>query len=182
MKNYLFLGITVILLILLAVSGTLAAVFYVSSNGKDQEITKLRNEIEQLKSVTPTPTATPEPTSSVEPTPTLGSCNNISTDGAIKVTKPCVNELITNPMSVKGVGTGIFENTMIVDLLNEDGSLIKRTIVMPNSPDIGLPGPFSESISWTLPVGAEKGTAKFYSDSPKDGSPIHVVEIPVRFK
>src|SRR3989304_2599191 len=155
MKRYLIVFFILLLIVLLTISTTIAVVFYIQANNRGAEIEQLKNEIELLNSklennggtdVTPTPTDT----STV--TPTVNLCLNKSNDGAIVVTKPCKNQKLTSPLNIKGVATGLFEGTMIVELYDATDNLVHKQVVTVTTPDIGQPGNFDISFPFTPPT------------------------------
>lgn len=109
---------------------------------------------------------------------------NISTgkkseSGNITVVSPHDGETITSPYLVTGQAR-VFENVVNYKLTDERGQILAEGIMNASAPDIGQFGPFSESINF-IPLSATKGTLEVYALSPKDGEPIDVVKIDVKF-
>ena len=103
-----------------------------------------------------------------------------SASGNIIVTEPDVNETILSPVLVAGKAR-VFEAALTVRVLAEDGTELARANIMASQ---GAPefGDFSTRVTFKKPAGVSKGFVEAYSESAKDGSPINVVRVPVRFK
>ncbi|HET6453128.1 MAG TPA: Gmad2 immunoglobulin-like domain-containing protein [Armatimonadota bacterium] len=103
-----------------------------------------------------------------------------SASGNIIVTEPDVDEAISSPVLVAGKAR-VFEAALTVRVLTEDGRELARANIMASQ---GAPefGDFSVQVSFEKPSGVSKGFVEAYSESAKDGSPINVVRVPVRFK
>jgi hypothetical protein len=103
-----------------------------------------------------------------------------SASGNIIITEPDVNEAISSPVLVAGKAR-VFEAALTVRVLTEDGRELARANIMASQ---GAPefGDFSVQVSFKKPAGVSKGFVEAYSDSAKDGSPINVVRVPMRFK
>jgi hypothetical protein len=131
--------------------------------------------------VTPTSTAVfpdyPEVTPTVRPRPTDNVCD---TQNFICVPKSLVNSRITSPVSASGTAIA-FESTFQWKLLSPTDQLIAEGVLMAAAPDVGQPGPFNLSHAVTIPSSLATGTLRFYESSAKDGEPIHILNIPVRF-
>lgn len=96
----------------------------------------------------------------------------------------CVDEavsgsLLASPFEVSGTGIA-FENTINWRLLDANGKELERGFVTADAPDIGRPGKFTiRAFMLNVPETAN-GTLEVLEYSAKDGSPTHVVSIPVR--
>lgn len=103
-----------------------------------------------------------------------------SASGNVIVTEPDVNEEISSPVTVVGKAR-VFEAALTVLVLTEDGKELARANIMASQ---GAPefGDFKVSVSFKKPAGVSKGFVEALSYSAKDGSPINIVKVPVRFK
>lgn len=97
----------------------------------------------------------------------------------IKVATPLANAEVSSPLTVTGEAR-VFENQLNYELLDEDSSILAQGSAYANSPDIGQFGPFEIKIDFTAPKG-KTGTLNIFDSSPKDGSRIDEVKIPVKF-
>lgn len=95
---------------------------------------------------------------------------------AILVERPLPNDLVGNPVRVSG-SANVFEARLAVDLLDARGRRIARRYVMATA-GTGTRGTFAVSIA--VPQTARVRFVVAYTNSPKDGSPINVVRVPVR--
>jgi len=153
----------------------------------------------QFSTVTPTPTpppvltpavtATPIPT----PTPVVNVCpqNPDSAGPDIMVLEePQENEALTSPAHVRGWGLGIgFEDAGVqVAIYDATGEPVAEVRVPPLSPEGRIPpstievgefsAPFAADIAFSTVVD-QPGCVQVFELSAADGSPIHVVQIPV---
>lgn len=97
----------------------------------------------------------------------------------------CVSETVINKEFISNVsvtGTAIaFENQFSWEVRNASGTAIFSGVLMAASPDIGQPGPFT--LTAATPVATSTHvTLRFYEASPKDSSPINILDIPVTLK
>ncbi len=119
----------------------------------------------------------PEIMPTVRPRPTGTVCD---TQNFICVPSTLVNSLIQSPVTASGTAIA-FENTFQWMLLGPANQQIAQGTLMASAPDIGQPGPFVLSQAVTIPAGYTTGTLRFYEASAQDGSPVHVLNIPVTF-
>lgn len=119
----------------------------------------------------------PEIAPTVRPRPTGTVCD---TQNFICVPSSLVNSLVQSPVTASGTAIA-FENTFEWMLLGPASQNIAQGTLMASAPDIGQPGPFVLSQAVTIPGGYTTGTLRFYEASAQDGSPVHVLNIPVLF-
>ncbi len=96
---------------------------------------------------------------------------------AILVETPTVGATVGSPLRITGTAN-VFEAVFQVNIVNWDGLIIAKKTVMASS-GTGTRGTFDV----TLPFSVDKaglGALIVYADSPKDGSQINVVEIPLQ--
>ncbi|MFZ6015856.1 MAG: Gmad2 immunoglobulin-like domain-containing protein [Patescibacteria group bacterium] len=87
---------------------------------------------------------------------------------------------IANPFTFNGTTTA-FENNINWSLEDENGAEIASGFAYVNSPDMGIPGPFTIKAFIDKIPQTETGTLKVFESSAKDGSPLHVAEAQVIF-
>ncbi len=128
-------------------------------------------------STSPTPAPTyPEDTNPVRPRPAHTVCDN---KNFICVGSHLVNA--TLPISFVATGTAIaFENTFQWKLLDATDAVVAGGTLMTNAPDIGQPGPFALNYNLEA-LRSGPHTLRFYESSAKDGSPMHILNIPIQF-
>ena len=103
-----------------------------------------------------------------------------SVSGNIIITEPDVDEAISSPVRIAGKAR-VFEAALTVRVLSEDGGELGKANTMASQ---GAPefGDCSVQVSFKKPTGASRGFVEALSYSAKDGCPINVVRVPVRFK
>lgn len=138
-------------------------------------------ESQRKGSVTPTPslvltqTQTPIPTSAASPTVTPKAEANII------VTSPKSGQEVTLPFTISGRAR-VFENQFNYQLLNAAGTVIYQGQIYANSPDAGQYGDFSVSVASVSSTARGLITVEVFDFSPKDGSKIDLVKVPVTLK
>ncbi len=96
---------------------------------------------------------------------------------AILVEAPTLGDRVTSPLSVRGTAN-VFEAVFQLELLDGDGRVLAKTRVQASS-GTGTRGRFAATLRFS--PGASEGKLVAFALSPKDGSRIDVVTIPVRF-
>lgn len=153
----------------------------------------------RISTVTPTPapppvltpvvTATPSPT----PTPVVNVCpENPDPAGPdiMVVEEPQEDDVLTSPAHVRGWGAGIgFElGGVRVAIYDATGEPISEKAVPPLPAEGRIPPPTLEVTEFSAPfaadiafrtIAAQPGCVEVFELSAADGSPIHVVQIPV---
>lgn len=126
--------------------------------------------------VTPSPTRPiSSPSSSPSPSTII-----VSESANVTIVSPLPNQRVASPLTVTGQGR-VFENVMQVRLKDAAGKILVQLKTETMSPDAGLFGPYSATVTFATPSPAT-GTLEAFSYSPKDGSEINKVSIPVRFR
>ena len=87
-------------------------------------------------------------------------------------------DLVTSPVTVAGEAN-TFEATVRIQVLGANGAVLADTFTTATSGS-GTWGTFSEKVAFDKGTNTA-GTVRVFWDSPKDGSPQDVVEVPVRF-
>ncbi|MCE5258088.1 MAG: LysM peptidoglycan-binding domain-containing protein [Chloroflexi bacterium] len=99
---------------------------------------------------------------------------------AIIITSPILNNKITSPLTITGWGAG-YENTLAVAVLDEEGKTIgKGTVTI--SAEFGQYGPFTGTVTFTMPQKAQVGKIQVFSLSPRDGSIEHLNSVMIKFQ
>lgn len=98
---------------------------------------------------------------------------------AILVESPCIGDTVASPMRVWGTAN-TFEASFVINIVDWDGRIVKEQNVMATS-GTGTRGTFDVSVpfEWDL---YPRGALIAFESSAKDGSPLHVVEIPLSFE
>jgi hypothetical protein len=118
----------------------------------------------------------PEPTTPVRERPSGMICDDRN---FICVDETVSGSQLASPFIVDGTGIA-FENTINWRLLGGDGGELLEGFVTADAPDIGQAGPFEIRAFLIHPPKTATGTLEVLEYSAKDGSPTHVVRIPVR--
>ncbi len=95
---------------------------------------------------------------------------------AIFVESPAVGDRVKSPLQIWGTAN-VFEAVFRVRLTAASGQILAEQMVTATS-GTGTRGSFDVSLAFSGPAGA--ATLRLFSESPKDGSPINVVEIPIQ--
>jgi len=153
----------------------------------------------RISTVTPMPTPPPvltpavTPTPSPTPTPVINVCpQNPDPAGPdiMVLEEPQENDALTSPAHVRGWGLGIgFEDAGVqVAIYDATGEPVAEVRVPPLSPEGRIPpstievgefsAPFAADIAFSTVVD-QPGCVQVFELSAADGSPIHVVQVPV---
>ncbi|HHX64633.1 MAG TPA: LysM peptidoglycan-binding domain-containing protein [Chloroflexi bacterium] len=95
----------------------------------------------------------------------------------IIISSPSLNDEVTSPVTVTGWGRG-FENTLAVDILNENGQVIAQGNAMIDA-EVGEIGPFTGTIEFDAPATTQPGRISVYAISPRDGAIEHLNSVTV---
>ena len=135
---------------------------------------------------TPTPTATYTPsntptlTSTVTYTPSVTPTATIAVSNEnIKVSSPQPFDEVSSPIQIKGEAR-VFENIVNFRLLDSSGKEVTDGSAYAQSPDVGQWGDFAQNLYFKPQTG--NGTLEVFWYSPKDGSDLDKIVIPIRFK
>jgi LysM repeat protein len=98
----------------------------------------------------------------------------------IHILKPSPGELITGGViSIEGFGWAGFENTLVVELQDENGKVIGLAPVTIESPEMGHSGPFRAQIPYTTTTEGH-GRVVVRDVSPAFGGDIHVSSVEIK--
>jgi hypothetical protein len=103
-----------------------------------------------------------------------------SASGNIIVDQPQPDDQIESPVTVSGRAR-VFEAAASARVLSEDGRQLGIVHFMASrgAPDFG---DFVTRVDYKLPAGVRNGLVEVFSNSAKDGRPINIVRIAVRFR
>ena len=93
----------------------------------------------------------------------------------ILVESPLPGDVVRNPVRLRGTAN-VFEATVSIDVRDASGKLVKRTFTTATSGN-GTRGTFDTEV--TIPDAAGRVTVVAYEASAKDGTPLHVVRVPL---
>lgn len=89
---------------------------------------------------------------------------------------------ISNPVTVSGMGGGLFEGNVVVEALDANGNVLVQDATILDSPDAGIGGEGSWSIQLTLEVTpGTTGRVRAFSPSPVDGSDMASDQVEVTY-
>lgn len=94
----------------------------------------------------------------------------------ILVERPSIGERVTSPITLSG-SADVFEATVSVSVLDEDGEEIARTFTTATC-GTGCRGTYTEAVRYRVDH-TQPGVVRVYESSAQDGRPVNVVEIPV---
>lgn len=80
---------------------------------------------------------------------------------------------------VEGLGLASFEQTLVIDVLDEAGRFLASVPVTVAAPDLGQPGPFSADIPYTLSSASTAGRVQVRDVSPAHGGNSHLSSVEV---
>ncbi|OFW68421.1 MAG: hypothetical protein A2Y74_05035 [Actinobacteria bacterium RBG_13_63_9] len=98
---------------------------------------------------------------------------------AILVESPAMGSTVSSPLRITGTAN-VFEAVFRVNIVNWDGLIIADQVVMATS-GTGTRGTFDVTVPFAVDR-AGLGALIVFSESPMDGSPINVVEIPLQLE
>jgi hypothetical protein len=81
-------------------------------------------------------------------------------------------------VQVSGAGIASFEQTLVAEVVGEDGTVLASQPVIVNAPDLGQPGTFSAELSYTVAT-AGPGRIVVRDISPAFGGDVHVSSVEV---
>jgi LysM repeat protein len=104
---------------------------------------------------------------------------NWSTERRIRVTRPSSGTSVRSPVIVEGTAA-TFESAIVVELLDPAASspLARASVRVANS-DVGLHGPFRAELAVPSGTTTRSAVVRVYWTSPRDGSPLDEVRVPV---
>jgi hypothetical protein len=98
----------------------------------------------------------------------------------ITIFVPTIGDTISGGMAVvEGYGLASFEQTLVVEVYNEENELIGQSPVMVDAPDLGFPGPFQAEVSYELDTPGP-GRIVVRDISPAHGDNVHLTSVEVQ--
>lgn len=98
----------------------------------------------------------------------------------VSVRVPVSNALVKSPLVVEGLER-TFEQNVVIRLKDGEGLELVKIAVTGSAPDVGIYGPYHGELKFETPA-TKTGTLEVFQGSPKDGSEIDKVIIPIRFE
>ncbi len=86
---------------------------------------------------------------------------------------------IVSPVVIEGEAVA-FENTVTVELRNQEHETMVKEYVTTKAPDVGKSGPFKITLEFDF-SSTKEGYVAVYEESAKDGSEVNLVEIPITY-
>jgi hypothetical protein len=82
---------------------------------------------------------------------------------------------------VEGIGVASFEGTFVIELVDENGTVIASQPVISEAPDMGLPGTFSADLTFNV---SQTGPGRIVvrDPSPAFGGDVHLASVEVRLE
>lgn len=97
----------------------------------------------------------------------------------ILVEDPAIGERVSSPVHISGTAD-VFEAVVSVEILDRQGRTVASTFTMATC-GTGCRGTYATDVRYDVD-GTQPGTIRVYEVSAMDGSPIHVVDIPVTLR
>ena len=94
----------------------------------------------------------------------------------ILVESPGIGERVSSPVTIAGT-SDVFEAVVSIEILDENGDTVASTFTMATC-GTGCRGSYTTDVEYSVET-RQAGTIRVYEVSAMDGSPIHIVEIPV---
>jgi len=94
----------------------------------------------------------------------------------ILVESPGIGERVSSPVTIEGTAN-VFEAVVSIEILDRNGDTIASTFTMATC-GTGCRGSYKTDVRYEVAT-RQPGTIRVYEVSAMDGSPIHIVEIPV---
>jgi hypothetical protein len=149
----------------------LAALLAATSVGCSSGVEDVTEALSPSGASTPTATASSSPTAD-----TSGPTGPTTGEPAIVVRTPQPGDEVVSPVRIAGTAD-VFEATVSIVMLDEDGQELAATVATATC-GTGCRGRFSASVSFFTQA-RRSGTIEVFEVSAKDGSPLHLVSIPV---
>ncbi len=125
-----------------------------------------------------TPSPTPVPSSSSTPFPNVCLPNPDPATAAFQILdQPVPLSEVTSPLTVSGQ-VNYFEATYQIAIFDERGAALVERFGTAQQPDVGVMGPFSHVIVFTVPTPVPV-CLWVYEESARDGSPVNVGQVPL---
>jgi hypothetical protein len=93
------------------------------------------------------------------------------------ILEPGVTSSVTSPVHLTGLADPTFEQTLVVQVLDQDGTPLSQTPTTIGA-DAGQRGPFAVDVSFVV-AADQPGRLVVYADSPRDGRILHLASVEV---
>lgn len=127
------------------------------------------------------PVATPAPVATTKPAPiaTKAPAALLTPDAQhpIVVGEPKAQQSVKSTVRISGLAQ-VFEGTVHAEIVDSKGNVVGKgyTTASAGGPEVGS---FSFDVTFTPPAKDEPATVRVFSPSPRDGSRVGMVEVPV---
>jgi len=153
-------------------SALLVVTFFATCNGEEGA----------SPSAVPSPTVAASPSVTIRPTVTPTPVPNVclrnpdpATPSVLVIDQPLPFQAVTSPLTVRGK-VAAFEATFKITIYRADGSVIADVVGM--SAEGQTLSPFSQRVPFSV-TGPTTACLWVYEASARDGSPIHVGQVPL---
>ncbi|NLG71796.1 MAG: hypothetical protein GX495_07130 [Chloroflexi bacterium] len=100
----------------------------------------------------------------------------------IVIFQPTLTQTINGGVAhVEGFALASFEQTLVIEVQDMDGNVIGTQPVIVEAPDLGIPGPFSADVPYTLSE-AGPGRIAVIDPSPAFGGEVHLASVEVNLE
>lgn len=98
----------------------------------------------------------------------------------VKLNHPAQGDIVSDPAHVAGYGTG-FEGNITITILDDGGKEVATEAFVQKTNGMGEVGEFWGNVEFTEEPDQQTGVVEAYSPSPKDGSKMNLVRVPIVF-
>lgn len=100
----------------------------------------------------------------------------------IAIYEPGISDTVSGGVAhVEGFGLAGFEQTLLIEVLDQDGAVVGSQPVMVEAPDLGFPGPFSADVPYTVSASGP-GRIVVRDISPAFGGNAHLSSVEVNLE
>lgn len=97
----------------------------------------------------------------------------------IAIFRPALNDTVSGGVArVEGFALASFEQTLVIEVLDEAGNVVGMKPVIVDAPDLGQPGPFEADVSYTVSA-AGAGRIVVRDPSPAFGGDNHLASVEI---
>lgn len=151
----------------------------VPSAPPDTAIITLSSPSPTNRNATPSPLDTAQAILTENPSPVSPSTTSTPSlsPEAILILEPGPGSILTSPFQIRGFADPAFEQTLVVNVLLEDGTQLFTQPINIRA-EVGQRGPFSAQIPFTISE-PHQAFIQVYTVSPRDGGVIHLASVGV---
>lgn len=100
----------------------------------------------------------------------------------IQILSPALGQVVSGGVvRVEGIGVASFEGTLIIEVLDEDGTVLNSQPIIVPAPEMGMPAPFSLDLPYTV-LFAGAGRVVVRDPSPAFPGDIHISSVEIRLE